>query len=332
MPKAIAIACILFLASTGAGAGTLDEPAVLEVMPAPGAVSAGELLQLCRDLIEDSIADEASSPAGVMVGQCMDLGRYTRATPYVLTAHRPNYILPAVYIRNVRQSVADDIDDDLQDIEVQFQLSLKVLLVEEIYRGRGLASVAYTNRSYWQAYNSDISTAFRETNHEPELILTLESDRRLLGFRNTAAHIIFNHQSNGGYGDRSRSWNRLMLHMILERGNLIVSFKPWYRIPEESKSEPDDPTGDDNPDIRRYMGNFELSGAWMWRRHLLSVMLRNNLRTTNNYGAIEISWSYPLNNRIKGVIKAFHGHGESLISYNQRTTSVGAGFMISDWL
>lgn len=282
----------------------------------------------------NALADDGEAPRewGSMLEQRMEHERYNRDNPFTLTAHRPNYFLPAVWTRNPNQAISDGVDDELDEVEIQFQLSFKVLLIEDLWNSNGLLSVAYTNRSFWQAYNKDVSAAFRETNHEPELILTFESGRRILGFRNTANQLILNHQSNGGYGERSRSWNRLMLHAILEKDDFVFTLKPWIRIREGAKSGPDDMSGDDNPDIERYLGHFEANAAWMRSRNLYTVMLRNNLRTGNNYGAVEISWSFPLNQRIRGLVKAFHGHGESLISYNRRTTSIGAGLLISDWL
>lgn len=331
MLRTFASAGALLLASLGAAADDPDRCLAAAVRSAPDSLTVGELLQLCEGRDDAAAADDAQGQ-GSRLDQRMALERYTRENPFVLTTHRPNYILPAMWIRDPGQAISDDVDDDLDDVEIQFQLSLKVLLIENLYRGHGLLSVAYTNRSFWQAYNRGISAAFRETNHEPELILTFENGRRLLGFRNPANQLIFNHQSNGNYGERSRSWNRLMLQVILEKDDFVLTFKPWYRIPEGAKSGPDDPTGDDNPDIERYLGHFELNGAWARRGQLYSVMLRNNLRSGDNYGAIELSWTFPLSRRIRGVVKAFHGHGESLISYNQRTTSIGAGFLISDWL
>lgn len=332
MSRTAVIACALFLASTAAGAGTAEDCLLSALRSAPDTVTVGELLKQCADARDPAASDPPPATDASMLGQRMELERYTRDNPFVLTAHRPNYILPLTYIRNPNQAIPDVADDELQEFEIQFQLSLKVLLVEGLYRDKGLLSVAYTNRSYWQAYNRDLSAAFRETNHEPELILTLEADRSLFGFRNTANQIIINHQSNGNSGDRSRSWNRLMLQAIFERDEFVFSLKPWYRIPEKRKSEPDDPVGDDNPDIERYMGHFELNVGWLRQRNMYNLMLRNNLRRSNNYGAIELSWSYPLKRRIKGVVKLFHGHGESLISYDRRTTSIGAGLLISDWL
>src|SRR5690606_8936042 len=123
--------------------------------------------------------------------------------------------------------------------------------LEGLVGRHGHLYAAYTNRSFWQAYSREGSSPFREANHEPELIVSFESTRRILGFRNVANQVILNHQSNGRTGGGSRSWNRIMINGVFERGNLAFTLKPWYRIPEERKDSPDDVSGDDNPGIER---------------------------------------------------------------------------------
>ena len=85
---------------------------------------------------------------------------------------------------------------------------------------------AYTNLSFWQAYNSRFSSPFRETNHEPEMFLLIPQKWSLFDWHNQLIAIGFNHQSNGQTGTLSRSWNRIYANFIFERNNLVVSFKP----------------------------------------------------------------------------------------------------------
>ena len=88
---------------------------------------------------------------------------------------------------------------------------------------------------------------------------------------------------------------------------------------------------DDNRDIEFYLGHFEWMGFYQWKDRTLSVMLRNNLRSDNR-GAVEIGWSFPISSKIKAYVKYFNGYGESLIEYNNSLQSVGFGVLISDWL
>ena len=54
-----------------------------------------------------------------------------------------------------------------------------------------------------------------------------------------------------------------------------------------------DADGDDNPDITKYMGWFELSAAYKQNDATWRMMLRNNLRSDNK-GAVRLSYSVPL--------------------------------------
>jgi len=124
-----------------------------------------------------------------------------------------------------------------------------------------------------------------------------------------------------------------MFNSIWEKDNFVMTLQPWYRIPEDKKRNPDDPNGDDNPDIEKYLGNFELRGIYQVEHgQTISLMLRNNLRSDNK-GALEAAYSFPIGGtKLKGYLKYFNGYGESLIDYNHHTQSFGVGFLISDWL
>ena len=283
--------------------------------------------------IEEQAVALASGAEG-KVQRRQALERYSRDNPFVLTPHRINYLLPMVYLKDPNEApFADrtDQDFDLKHVEVQFQLSLKAVVWENLFGDNGHLSFAYTNRSFWQAYNHDLSAPFRETNHEPEALLTFENDWKILGFRNSANQLILNHQSNGRAGSQSRSWNRLMANFIFERDNIVTSFKPWYRLPEEKSSDPNDPSDDDNPDIEYYMGNFEWLTMWQRQQNIYSIMLRNNLRSDNK-GAVELGWSFPIGGRFRGYVKYFNGYGDSLIDYDDAQETLGIGVLLSDWM
>ena len=336
------VICAIGLAATSS-AETMDECLLHAVQSATAATTVGELRVLCEQRLasqatttepvqaEEKAAATAAHAEGV-VEKRLALERYTHDNPFVLTPHRPNYLLPAVYTLRP-DDTPFSADEKWQHTEVQFQLSLKVLVAENVIGHNGHLSFAYTNRSFWQAYNRSISAPFRETNHEPELLFTFENDWHVFSARNSANQFILNHQSNGRGGELSRSWNRVMFNSIWERDNFVLSFMPWYRIPESKKNSPTEADGDDNPDIEKYMGNFELRGIYQVEHgQTISLMLRNNLRDDNR-GAIEAGYSFPIGStKLKGYLKYFNGYGESLIDYNHRIQSLGVGFLISDWL
>jgi phospholipase A1 len=61
-------------------------------------------------------------------------------------------------------------------------------------------------------------------------------------------------------------------------------------------------------------------------------MTRNNLDFSDNYGAFELGWTFPLSHNINGYVQWFNGYGESLIDYNSHSNSIGFGIKLSDWL
>lgn len=272
-------------------------------------------------------ADESPPTA---VRQRLAMEQAASDNPFLLLPHRPNYILPLAYSTNPNEEPFGLEQGSFDKMEMKFQVSLKFLLQENFIGGKGNLYAAYTNRSWWQAYNPERSRPFRETNHEPELFLLYDTDWKILGMRATSVVAGISHQSNGQGGTLSRSWNRVYLNFILEKGNAVLSLKPWYRIPEQEKSGPDDPRGDDNPDIQKYMGSAEAGFLFRKKDHSFTMMLRNNLRSDNR-GAVEVGWSYPLKGRMKGYLQIFEGYGESLIDYDYRMTRVGMGILLADW-
>jgi phospholipase A1 len=278
----------------------------------------------------------SSSPARAAdeltaVRQRLAMESAARDNPFLLLPHRPNYILPVAYNLHPNDEPFGLEEGTLDKLEMKFQVSLKAHLGEFSLGGRANLYAAYTSRSWWQTYNADKSRPFRETNHEPELFLVYDTDFKFLGFRGSSVILGASHQSNGQGGSLSRSWNRVYANLVLEKEGLVVSLKPWYRIPEEKKDTPDDPSGDDNPDIRQYMGSGELGVFLRREHHTLTLLFRNNLRSENR-GAFELGYSYPLTGTIKGYLQLFEGYGESLIDYDHRVTRAGVGILLADWL
>ena len=96
----------------GAHAETLDECLLHSVQSASATTTVGELRVLCeqrRDHIESepvqATEHAAATAAGAegMVEKRLALERYSRDNPFVLTPHRPNYLLPVVYTEDPNQ-------------------------------------------------------------------------------------------------------------------------------------------------------------------------------------------------------------------------------------
>ena len=282
--------------------------------------------------LAETVPEVELEPDSSPLGTRITMERATAENPFVITPHRPNYLLPVTYSFTPNDEPFTADEGRLNKAEFKFQLSFKFPLVRGLFNDRGNLFLAYTNQSYWQAYNREFSSPFRETNHEPELFLTYLADYSLLGFDARVLQLGISHQSNGRGGTLSRSWNRLYADLVFERGNFAFSLKPWYRIPESRKDSPTDATGDDNPDIEDYMGYGEFRLAYKHGGHALSLMLRSNLSRSEPRGAVELGWSFPLTRTLKGYAQYFNGYGESLIDYDAHIRRIGIGIALTDWL
>lgn len=321
-------------------AEVLNQCLQASVVGAAESMTVAELKQACRLLhaqqsASTQIEQEAVASANQepVLNQRMTLEALNRSNRFVLTPHKRNYILPISFTRHPNttpyRAADNEILSDLSKTEVDFQLSIKILLRENIFDDNGHLYLGYTNHSLWQLYSDSDSAPFRESNHEPELILSFINDWDILGFRNIQNDFVLNHQSNGQGGLLSRSWNRLMFNSVFERGNLAFVFTPWYRLPESEQEYPGDPDGDDNPDITDYLGNFEFRSAYKHSENIYSLMLRNNLEG-DNHGALELGWSFPISSNLRGQLKYFNGYGYSLIDYNSDMEVFALGIVFTD--
>ncbi|HMM46867.1 MAG TPA: phospholipase A [Thiobacillaceae bacterium] len=247
---------------------------------------------------------------------------------FLFRAHRGNYLLPIKYSSSpssapFQETILSSENFDLDPIEAELQLSFKIKGMEGVFGHRNADLwFGYTVTSFWQAYNSHISSPFRETNYEPEAMLVYRTNYEIAGFRGRFLNLGISHQSNGRGATLSRSWNRVYAQFGFERGDLSVLIRPWYRIPESAED-------DDNPDIEDYLGHGDVQFIYNKGRQAYSLMLRNNFRSKENHGAMRLSWSFPLYGRLKGYVQYFDGYGESLIDYNHSQQSFGIGLSLT---
>jgi len=275
-------------------------------------------------LAEDSLVDER------VKGELA-----TSEKPFVITPHKANYLLPVTYQTRTNSLPFEikypDEDFSIDNLEAKFQISFKFPIMYNVFGDNGHLFFAYTNQSYWQVYNEEASSPFRETNHEPEVFMLFNNDWKIAGFTNSFLGVGAVHQSNGQTNQLSRSWNRIYGSAIFDRGPFALGLRVWWRIPEDAKEDINSAKGDDNPDIGSYMGNFELTGVYVLDEHRFTMLLRNNLRD-NNRGAVELTWSYPIIGTLRVYTQYFNGYGESLIDYNHHNQRIGIGIALNDLL
>jgi len=323
--------CVCFFCSTTFAANGLDQCMREKLATAADSVTIGDLRRQCLQLAVGVEGGNLPKQQGA-VEKRLEQERKNVARAFSIMPHRPNYILPGAYNSHGynadhHQRTNGDSTYEFDKVEAQFQISIKSPLVVGLFDDSMDIYAAYTNHSFWQVYNSDISAPFRETNHEPEAWVQFNPGWELFGIVNTSNSFGINHKSNGQSGELSRSWNRLIATLVFEYGDLGLSFTPWYRIPE---SEGDD----DNPDITRYMGHYEIGAVYKWDEHTFSLMTRNGFESDFHRGAIQASWSFPLGDWpfLRGYVQYYSGYGESLIDYDQYVNRLGVGLSLSDWL
>ena len=268
------------------------------------------------------------------MSQRWELDTVTKSGTFVITPYKPVYILPARWSSKPNgqphsgnggeQYEADNLN--LNNLEVKFQISFKVKVLQDILWGHGDLWAAYTQKSHWQLYNKTLSRPFRETNYEPEVILNFATNFKLFGLINKIAGVSFNHQSNGRDLPLSRSWNRIIFHTGFESGNWQIYLRPWIRLPDKNNE-------DDNPDIVEYIGRGDATIIYMMGKNAISFVGSSNLSFNRHLkGYAELSWSRNITGNLKGYFQVTHGYGESLIDYNNRQTTIGIGVSLVEWL
>lgn len=262
-----------------------------------------------------------------------ELDTTARRGTFLVTPYKPIYILPGRWSShpNDQPNTNDGNPDyvapepiNYNNIEVRYQLSFKTKILQSFLWGHGDLWAAYTQTSNWQVYNSALSSPFRETNYEPELILNFPVKLKFLGFTTRMVGVAFNHESNGRSNPFSRSWNRIIFHAGFDRKNWSIYIRPWLRLRSEK---------DDNPDICEYIGRGDMNIIYTKNGNIFSLTGSHNLNFSSKFkGYAAFSWSYPIKGNLKGFFQVTQGFGETLIDYNNKQTTVGLGVSLIEWL
>lgn len=246
--------------------------------------------------------------------------------------HRPNFLLPITYVddnNSAPKSVPfgrQSIPEDLDNLEAKFQFSVRMPVLTGLFPDRTSLWVAYTQLSFWQGYNRDESSPFRETNYEPEVFFSYEPRLRIGPGSFDILSIGFNHQSNGRSDPFSRSWNRILANIVYSNDRWVFSASPWYRIPEDTDE-------DNNPDIHKYLGYGDYNFTYKLAEDTtLGVLFRNNLDFDENRSTFRLDYTFALSDSLSAYVQYYHGWGESLIDYNHHVKRIGVGITLADWL
>lgn len=334
------VAVLVAVAATNAQAQDLSEMqrCLLDKMSTGNAdATVAEVRTQCEEQLrrasdEDVIEVDAVEEPGALINRIRH-EQDTQFDPFVLTPHRRNYLLPFITSNNLNRLEYADIDDyeqNLESHEAKFQISFKVpfnresLLFEDDQLFFGL-----TIQSWWQIYSDNLSKPFRETNYMPELFYGVPTGWHPFG-TNTALVFGAEHLSNGRSQPLSRSWNRFYAQFVVEKGRFVFSLKPWLRLQEDAKTDPLQASGDDNPNITDYVGDYEFATVYNNNGFEYTFRIRHAIDTGR--GSAELNWTFPIGGKFIGYTSIFTGYGESLIDYNHKQTRFGIGIALNNVL
>ena len=295
-------------APTNSVSVTPPTTAVISVVSAPVTAGAAPVLETPRRVQTGCSLRDYGAP--VERGQ-LAAAIYNTCSGFSL--HKPGFLLPATYsdLYHGRES------------EFIFQFSGKVQLWDF---GPGALYFSYSQKSFFQVFNSQKSKPFRENDYNPELFSRVPHPFSLLP--NWSFDIGAEHESNGEDLPKSRSYNRLFLAPYWSQGRQAVQLKAWWRLPEDKSRAANDPNRDDNPDLGSYYGYTELHYRrdFLYRNQLIDLMLRGNALTGR--GAIQADYSVEIGPVGSLFVRVFNGYGESLIDYNRSVFRVGVGLAL----
>ena len=248
--------------------------------------------------------------------------------------HNPMYLMPVWYNSSpnyapsspTRGAASQERFSDQKRIETKMQVSFKSKIAEDLFKSRADLWFGYTQKSDWQIYNQGRRSApFRNTDYEPEIFITQPVKSRLpWGGRLRMLGVGFAHQSNGQSRPESRSWNKVYAMAGMEWGKLTVIPRVWMRLFDSSGED------NDNPDLTKYLGYGDVKLQYRLNdKHNFSTTLRYNPKS--GYGAAEATYTFPIKGKLQGVVRGFHGYGESLIDYNHKQSGIGFGLMFNGW-
>lgn len=268
-----------------------------------------------------------AAPVSIFDQRALSVGQAI-TNPFAFSQHRLNYILPFSYVSDPNTASASGLNtENVDHLEAKYQISVKLPIYQETDSTSGLY-LGFTAVSFWQVYNSEASKPFRETNYEPELFYAWRNELSFAGFKFNQIRLGLSHQSNGQGDLRSRSWNRVYASAMFSDDESFYHIKAWYRIKEDEKSNPFDSAGDDNPDITKFLGHIELGYGTKFGAFNVMALVRNNLKSQENKGSVELNVSYPINTRYDFLLQYFNGYGDSLVDYNRHQQRFGLGIQL----
>jgi phospholipase A1/A2 len=274
--------------------------------------------------------------ASTLLTKSWELTPESKRGTFAVRTYLPNFVLPLHYSSSINQVPSTPTRGPAtglpayRPVDAKLQISLRAKIAQGLLLPDADLWFAYTQRSFWQVWNPQQSSPFRNTDYQPEAIYVVPVPKAWSalpgGWQWRMGQLGIVHQSNGQSGALSRSWNRVYASTSLTRGQFGLTLRMQQRLGEKAD--------DDNPDIVHYLGNTEVVASWLPGLATASVTWRTHA-ATGERGSVQFDWTYPVlrsqPNGLRWYAQLFSGYGETLLDYNHRQTSLGLGLTLFEF-
>lgn len=299
-------------------------PADAAATPAPGPSAAPSARDRRLPFREYSL--------GLGMARSWEVTPESKSDRFVVKTYEENYLLPIRYTSPVNRTPFSPTQGLVVDRpgyrheEAALQLSLRTKLATGLLGRNDNVWLAYTQNSAWQIWDAQDSRPFRNTDYQPEILYVTPVPERLAhlpgGWQLRMLHVGAVHQSNGQSDPLSRSWNRLQFRVGADNGRLGILLGVLHRLPDSD---------DDNPDLVGHLGKLDLRASMGFGYSRLTLVSRLDPGRLDR-GSVQLGWSFPVYrddpSGLRWYLQAFSGYGQTLLDYNVRQASVGAGVML----
>ncbi|RTE85731.1 MULTISPECIES: phospholipase A [Gammaproteobacteria] len=289
---------------------------------------------LAQSEAEQSEDTTWTSPTAQYLEQFWELGEVQKRGTFTLRTYNPNYVLPYHHSDNINQVPESPTRGQVtglpeyQDHEMKIQLSFRTKILEDFLLPNGDLWMSYSQTSLWQAWNSDQSSPFRSTDHNPDVfyVAPVAASYDIIpgNWRLRMVKFGLAHESNGQSKPSSRSWNYWYVGGVVQMSNFVFETTYKTRVNETLED-------DDNPDLTDYRGNVETRLTAMFDQTSVAVT-RHSPEFSFDRGNWQLDITHPLiPGKPEGVrvhLQLFSGYGESLIDYNHKQNRIGIGFVL----
>ncbi len=202
--------------------------------------------------------------------------------------------------------------------DVKFQISFSQRLTRSVLPWHSYLFLFYSQKAMWNIFEE--SLPFHDLNFNPGIGMSklLIYKGKLVG----KATLLLEHESNGRDGEASRSWNKVSLSAsAFVLPDLMVHGKFWIPIID----------GQQNKDILRYSGIFQVGGQWISRNKRWVVDATFVKRKGWNFSfntIINVGFRLTKRDNQFLMLHFYDGYGENLLDYNKYHCRLRIGLLI----